>query len=190
MTGWAEYGRRLFDLMTRLEVTDRRRRPLAADAAFGRLRKRTEAVRRRRNTIYCVGNGASASIASHFAADMAKNGRLHTEVFSDLALITAISNDMGYVEVFSEPLSRRAVAGDVLVAISSSGRSPNILRAAECARAFGLTIVTLSAMAPDNPLRRLGDLNFYFPADDYGAAESLHSGLLHYWIDMFLEEPA
>lgn len=52
-------------------------------------------------TIYLIGNGASASMASHFAADLAKNGRLHAQVFSDLALITAISNDMGYENVFS-----------------------------------------------------------------------------------------
>src|SRR5439155_15434224 len=108
---------------------------------------------------YLIGNGASASMASHFAADLAKNAHLHTEVFSDLALITAISNDMGYEHVFAEPLSRRARRGDMLVAISSSGRSPNVLRAVETARRLGLFVVTLSAFAPDNHLRAQGHVN-------------------------------
>ena len=68
-------------------------------------------------------------MASHFAADLAKNGKLHVQVFSDLALITAISNDLGYEEVFAEPLRRMGSSGDLLVAISSSGRSENILAA-------------------------------------------------------------
>ena len=72
------------------------------------------------NTLYLVGNGASASMASHMAADLDKNARVHTEVFTDPALITAIANDLDYTQVFSEPLRRRMSPGDMLVAISSS----------------------------------------------------------------------
>ena len=174
-------------LLERLEVTDAAGRPIELDAAFEQLARCSRELRDRGNTIYCIGNGASASMASHFAADMAKNGRLHTEVFTDLALLSAVSNDMGFEHVYSEPLRRRARPGDLLLAISSSGASPNILRRVDVARNAGLTVVTLSAMKPDNPLRRTGGCNFYFPADEYGDAESLHAVLLHYWIDLLLK---
>ena len=135
-----------------------------------------------------VGNGASASIASHFAADLAKNGGLHTEVFSDLSLITAISNDIGYEYVFSEPLKRRGRRGDMLIAISSSGKSPNILRAAKEAEMLQMKCVTLSAMSPGNPLRKIGTLNAYIPADCYGHAETCHAAILHYWMDLICQK--
>ena len=123
-------------------------------------------------------------MASHFAADLAKNAHLHTEVFSDLSLITAISNDMGYEWVFAKPLCRRAKKGDMLVAISSSGASKNILCATEIAKKIGLKIITLSAMLPQNPLRSSGDLNIYVSAKTYGLAETAHAAILHHWMDL------
>jgi D-sedoheptulose 7-phosphate isomerase len=123
-------------------------------------------------------------MASHFAADLAKNARLHTQVFSDLSLITAISNDMGYEHVFAEPLRRRGQPSDMLVAISSSGSSPNILAVADVAREIGSTVVTLSAMKSSNPLRTKGKLNIYLPADTYGEAETAHAAALHWWMDL------
>jgi D-sedoheptulose 7-phosphate isomerase len=159
-------------------------REIGAEAGFRRWRGLTRALRRKRGTIFLIGNGASASMASHLAADLAKNAHVHTEVFSDLSLITAISNDLGYARVFSEPLSRRARRGDLLVAISSSGRSPNILAAVQVARRNRLSVVTLSAMKPGNPLRRRGTLNIYVPAATYGFAESAHAAILHHWMDL------
>ncbi len=141
-------------------------------------------------TVYLIGNGASASMASHMAADLAKNAYVHTEVFSDLSLLTAIANDISYDEVFAEPLRRRMVQGDILVAISSSGGSPNVLRAVETARNMGGYVVTLSAMRADNPLRQAGQLNLYLPADTYGTAESGHASILHFWMDQVAERRA
>jgi len=146
--------------------------------------KLTIDVREKMRAIYLIGNGASASMASHFAADLTKNAHLHTEVFSDLSLITAISNDMGYEWVFAEPLRRRAKRGDMLVTISSSGCSKNILCAVETAQKRGLKIVTLSAMSPQNPLRSKGLLNAFVPAETYGYAETCHAAILHHWMDM------
>ena len=128
-------------------------------------------------------------MASHFAADLAKNAHVHTQVFSDLSLITAISNDIGYEQVFALPLQRRAEAGDMLVAISSSGRSPSVLAAVEVARTLGLTVVTLSAMTPDNPLRGSGTLNAWIAASTYGLAETGHAAILHRWMDMMEIRP-
>lgn len=182
--GWSEHVKRLHSLLDALSCRDSEGNPIATEECFEEWRKLTIRIREKRQAVFLVGNGASASMASHMAADLAKNARLHTEVFSDLALITAISNDMGYEHVFSEPLSRRAKAGDMLVAISSSGRSENVLSAAKVAKEMELTIVTLSAMDEDNPLRSTGTLNLYVPAKTYGYAESCHAVLLHHWMSM------
>ncbi len=154
--------------------------------AFITLINLTARTRNRKKTVYLIGNGASASMASHFSADLAKNGHVHTEVFTDLSLITAIANDISFNEVFSEPLSRRMNKGDILVAISSSGKSPNILIATETAKMLGGTVITLSAMDDSNPLRKTGDINFYVPSKSYGIAETCHAAILHYWIDKLL----
>lgn len=131
-----------------------------------------------------MGNGASASMASHIAADLEKNFHVCTEVFTDLSRITAIANDMGYDQVFAEPVRRKLRKGDMLVAISSSGKSPNILAAAREAAGLGGIIVTISAMSADNPLRSLGALNFHVRGDTFGLAETCHAAILHYWVDL------
>jgi D-sedoheptulose 7-phosphate isomerase len=157
--------------------------PLDVEAAFALWTDWTVQIRVQKRTVFLIGNGASASMASHVAADLAKNAHVHTEVFTDLALITAIANDMSFRDIFSEPLKRRLTKGDMVVAISSSGQSPNILRAAQTTLSLGGKVVTLSAMRSENPLRRLGDLNLYIPTQTYGMAETCHAGLLHFWID-------
>jgi D-sedoheptulose 7-phosphate isomerase len=181
---WEATVSRVQALLGGLSFRDGTGHDLAADQGFDLWRETTVRLRERHGTVYLVGNGASASMASHLAADLAKNGRVHTGVFSDLSLITAISNDMGYEWVFAEPLRRRARAGDMLVAISSSGRSPNVLKAVDVARELGVCVVTLSAMEPENPLRQRGMLNAYIGADDYGFAESCHATILHRWMDL------
>jgi D-sedoheptulose 7-phosphate isomerase len=153
------------------------------DEAFSRWTEMTVQIRSQKNTVFLIGNGASASMASHVSADMAKNAHVHTEVFTDLSLITAIANDISYDDVFAEPLRRRMNKGDMLVAISSSGQSRNILQAVAAAKGLGGISVTLSAMKADNPLRISGELNFYIPAQTYGLAETCHAAILHYWID-------
>ena len=157
------------------------------DTAFAQWRDLTFLIREARRSVYFIGNGASASIASHMSADLAKNAHVRTEVFSDLSLITALANDLCYEEVFAEPLRRRMEPGDMLVAISSSGKSPNILRASQVAAARGGIVVTLSSMDGSNSLRSKGMLNFYVPAHTYGMAESGHAALLHFWVDLMVE---
>ncbi len=137
--------------------------------------------------LYFIGNGASASMASHIAADMGKNGKLKTDVFTDLALLTAIVNDLGSENIFAAPLRTQAHPGDALVVISSSGNSPNLIRAVNVAYELKLQVATFTAMAPDNSLRQSGDINVWVPADTYGHAESAHAAILHYWVDNVIE---
>jgi D-sedoheptulose 7-phosphate isomerase len=165
----------------------RNKRSLPVDEAFGQWIDLTISLREKKKTIFLIGNGASASMASHVAADLAKNGHVHTEVFSDLSLITAIANDMSYDEVFAEPLRRRMKKGDMLVVISSSGQSINVLKATEEAEKLGGMVVTLSAMKPENPLSNRGAINFHVPAKAYGLAETCHAAILHHWIDKIIE---
>ncbi len=138
--------------------------------------------------LYFIGNGASASMASHIAADMGKNGRLKTDVFTDLALLTAIVNDLGGENIFAAPLMTQAQTGDKLIVISSSGNSPNLVNAVEVARKIGLSVATFTAMSASNQLRQLGDINVWVPAPEYGLAESAHASILHYWVDNVVEQ--
>jgi len=169
-----------------LAVTDRDGAALSTPEGF----RRWLALTRERHTcarhIYLVGNGASAMLASHFAADACKNGGLRASTFNDAALLTATANDVAFAEVFAVPLQQLARAGDQLIAISSSGNSPNILRACERARAMSLTIVTLTGMGGANRARLHGDLNFYVPSPRYGWVECAHQLIVHYWFDQYL----
>jgi len=180
---WSKYVDETAKCLQSLAVSDGNGNPLDNETAFTLWNDLTVQARGQKKTIFLIGNGASASIASHVAADLAKNAHVHTEVFTDLALITAIANDMSFEEVFAEPLRRRLGPGDILVAISSSGRSVNILRAVQATKKLGGRIITLSAMSAGNPLSKEGELNFHVPAQSYGMAETCHAALLHYWID-------
>jgi D-sedoheptulose 7-phosphate isomerase len=137
-----------------------------------------------------IGNGASAGIASHMAADFLKNGGMRTVSFNDGALLTCIGNDYGYRHVFEEPIRVQADPGDILVAISSSGQSENILRGVEAARKKGCAVVTLSGFDQANPLSSLGDFNFYVPSSKYGPVEIAHQFVIHCILDAILDHQA
>jgi len=133
-----------------------------------------------------IGNGASASIASHMAADFLKNAQIQALAFNDSALLTCMSNDYGYPHVFEKPILAFAEAADVLVAISSSGQSENILLAVSAAKQKGAKVITLSGFARNNPLRKCGDINFYVPSSQYGYVESLHHAVCHCLVDTII----
>ena len=180
---WSEQVRALAECLNGISATVDQDVSIDCDRAFDLWCETTEVVRQAERVIYLIGNGASASMASHFAADLAKNADLHTQVFTDTSLITAVANDMSYDMVFVAPLRRRLKVGDMVVAISSSGNSPNVLKAVEFAASRKATVVTLSAMRPANALRASGALNFWLPADTYGMAETGHAAILHHWMD-------
>jgi D-sedoheptulose 7-phosphate isomerase len=180
---WAGQTNDLADCLRGLLTTVNGDVPIDRDHAFDLWCDSTEDIRQSERVTYLIGNGASASMASHFAADLAKNADLHTQVFTDMSLLTAVANDLSYDMVFVVPLRRRLKAGDMVVAISSSGNSPNVIKAAEFAVSREATLITLTAMQPTNALRQLGTLNFWLPADTYGLAETGHAAILHYWMD-------
>lgn len=181
---WFTYAQSITEILQSLSVTDRKGRSLEIDRAFSVLAEKTVALKKNAGTLFLLGNGASASMASHGAADLMKNGGIRCMVLTDPALLTAWSNDLHYVQAFAEPLRICSRPGDALAVISSSGRSPNLLAAVDLARRGGISpIITISAMDADNPLRASGDLNFYVPAPSFSLAESAHAAVLHHWID-------
>jgi len=183
---WPDYLSAASAGLRDLTVTAAGGRLLAAAEGFARWVQITHDGQRRGQHLYLAGNGASAMIASHFAADACKNGGLSAMTFNDPALLTATANDVSFREVFALPLRRIGRAGDLLITISSSGNSPNILRALETARSMSIQIVTLSGMCSDNRARAMGDLNFYVPSRRYGWVECAHQLILHYWLDQYL----
>ena len=185
MDSWESYVAAIGTGLSSLAITDKRGQALSAAEGFGRWVKSTHELQARGQHIYLIGNGASAAMASHFAADACKNGGLRAQAFNDGALLTCTGNDLAFDQVFALPLTRFARAGDMLIAISSSGNSPNIVRALEVARGLGVGVVTLTGMRADNKARALGDLNFYVPLSRYGWAESAHQVVLHYWFDRY-----
>jgi D-sedoheptulose 7-phosphate isomerase len=187
MEPWPGYLAALSAGLEGLEVTGPGGDALTPTDAFTRWVELTRRVHDSGRWLYFVGNGGSAAIASHIAADACKNGELRAVAFNDPALLTAVSNDVAYSEVFALPLTRLAQRGDLLIAISSSGNSPNILRALEAARAIGMLLVTLSGKRADNRSRSMGDLNFYVPCQRYGWVECAHQLIVHYWFDQYLQ---
>lgn len=140
-------------------------------------------ARAERKQLFFVGNGGSAGIAMHMTADFLKNGKMRVVDLYQPATLTCLGNDYGYEYVFSKQLEILANPGDVLVAISSSGNSPNILRAAETIHTVGGTIVTFTGFKSDNHLRAKGHRNLYVPSMAYGIVESIHNQILQQVVD-------
>ena len=129
--------------------------------------------------VYVVGNGGSAGIASHFHTDLLKGLEIPSQTLYDANLVTCLGNDYGYEHIFSSPLKLMIKPQDMLVAISSSGKSLNIINAANTAKEKGAKVLTMSGFDPKNPLRSLGDLNCYLSSFEYGLVEMGHFFLLH-----------
>ena len=161
--------------------------PISLDTAVERVIAEARTCTARGNKLMFIGNGGSAAIASHMATDYSKNGRLRAMAFNDSAMLTCLANDMGYERAFAFQLETHAQDGDLLIAISSSGNSRSILDACSTARNRNCFIVTLSGFQQDNGLRRMGDVNFYVPAIEYGFVEVMHLAICHCILDFSMD---
>lgn len=133
--------------------------------------------------IFFIGNGGSNAICSHMLEDYAKIGRFRTYSFSDPSLITCYSNDYGYENAMAEWMKIYFGRGDLLIAISSSGNSKNILNAADAALEFPGKLITLSGFKLENKLRNKGQVNFHLDIENYGVVECFHQVILHALLD-------
>jgi D-sedoheptulose 7-phosphate isomerase len=179
------YFSQLGALFKETQVTDAKGVPLELSQGIREAINLIQSQNAQGKKIIFIGNGGSSSIASHQATDFLKNGGIKAIAFTDPSLLTCISNDLGYPKVFEVPIKMLAEE-DVLVAISSSGRSENILRGVEAARGKGCEVITMSGFMSDNPLRKTGRLNFYIPSDSYGYVEISHLTLCHCILDTMM----
>ncbi len=130
-----------------------------------------------------IGNGGSNAICSHMMEDYMKIASKQTLSFTDAALITCFANDYGYENAMAEWVNFSFQPGDILVAISSSGESKNIINAVKKHKENGGSIITLSGFDSNNALSKLGDINFNTPGKNYGIVECFHQVILHAILD-------
>jgi len=180
----APYFDTLFKATREAECTASSGESITLDFALGEVCEICHGAHQSDNKVMFIGNGGSMGIATHMAIDFSKNGGIRATAFGDSAVLTCLGNDLGYENVFASQVKWHGRAGDVLIAISASGASPNILNGVQAARSQGCKIVTFSGFREDNPLRKAGDVNFYVRAMEYGFVEVAHQAILHAILDI------
>tara|TARA_Y100000768_G_scaffold335533_1_gene276781 strand:+ start:226 stop:780 length:555 start_codon:yes stop_codon:yes gene_type:complete len=135
--------------------------------------------------IYIVGNGGSASIASHVSVDFAKVARVKSSTFNNANLITCFANDYGYENWVTEAIKAYMNKNDMIILISSSGTSKNIVNAAKYCKKKSINLLTLSGFKKNNALSKLGKVNFYINSNQYNFIEMSHHIILVYLVDKF-----
>jgi D-sedoheptulose 7-phosphate isomerase len=143
--------------------------------------------------VFVIGNGGSAATASHMACDLGKNtigpNQRRFRILSltdNTPLLTALANDVGYEHIFAEQLVNLISPGDVLIVLTGSGRSPNVLAAMRKARESAATVIALLGF-DGGPARELADELVLVPTEDYGLIEDLHMVLNHVLVGYFRE---
>jgi D-sedoheptulose 7-phosphate isomerase len=155
-------------------------------AAIGQFINTLLDARKRGATIFFIGNGGSAATASHFANDLAIGTQEYEQPFravsltDNVAILTAVGNDFGYEDIFVRQLRVLGRKGDVLIAISASGNSPNLLKAFDYARAAGIRTVAITAF-DGGKMKQQADEGVHIPTGmkEYGPAEDVHMVLDH-----------
>ena len=184
-----EYTNLIYKGLKDTIVTDKKGFDLGIDIGFEIWANKVYEIKTvTRGLIFFCGNGASASMAEHMSHDWFQNAEINTTTCAEVSHITAISNDVGYDEVYSYRISRIISDHDMVVGISSSGNSPNIINAVNAGCNNGAFTITVTGKGKDNNLRKMADLNFYVPLDTYGEVESVHAVLLHAALDYYLDK--
>lgn len=169
----SEYREKFINSLKNAQTTDKNGNPIEFNEGIEKCVNAIKEVSKRKGTLWFIGNGGSASIAGHQATDFIRHGFKALSP-TDYSLITCMANDCGYENVFSEPFKVLMGKTDLLIAISSSGQSKNILNATKIATKKGCKIITMSGFKSDNPLRKIGCINFYVSSDSYRIVESAH----------------
>ena len=133
--------------------------------------------------IHIIGNGGSASIATHMATDFSKTAGLPVRYLGDHNYLTCVGNDYGFDEIYAKGVEWYGHPGDLLIAISSSGNSENIVRGVKSALSKRLKVATFSGFRADNAIRDLGNWNFWVGSEDYNVVEMVH----HIWLARFCD---
>ncbi len=132
------------------------------------------------NRVYWVGNGGSCAICSHLSQDMMNKLGIRSHLFNDPSMMTCMANDYGYENVYARPIATYGEQNDILIAISSSGNSENILNAVEVAKKRQMIVIGLSGFKENNKLWNAAcDASFFVSSDLYGIVETGHELILH-----------
>jgi D-sedoheptulose 7-phosphate isomerase len=135
-------------------------------------------IKRKRKKVILVGNGGSAAMASHVSVDLTKICKIRAINFNEADLLTCFANDYGYENWVQKALSFYADKGDLLICISSSGQSKNIINGAKFAKKIGCKVVTLTGFDKKNKVRKIGHVNLWLNSENYNLVEMTH----HIWL--------
>jgi D-sedoheptulose 7-phosphate isomerase len=170
-------------LIKNSRFTDNKGNELSHEKGTVEALKLLQATKEYAGNVYIVGNGGSAAVASHIYNDFCNMGGLRAVTLHEPSLLTCFSNDYGYENAYSSMLEKTARKNDLLIAISSSGQSNNIVNAAIAMRARQGAVITLTGFSENNPLRTIGELNFWVDSKNYGLVEIAHLFTLHHMSD-------
>jgi len=147
-----------------------------------------ESTRQNNGKVIIVGNGGSAAIASHFAVDLTKVAGIRSVNFNESSLLTCFSNDFGYENWIEKAIDFYADNNDLIILISSSGRSQNMINGAKKSIEKELKLVTLTGFNEDNKLKKMGEVNFWVDSEVYNVIENVHQIWLLSIIDFIIEK--
>mgnify|MGYP001356288055 FL=1 len=144
-------------------------------------------TKKNRKKILIFGNGGSAAIASHFSVDLTKNAKIRCTNYNESDLITCFSNDFGYERWVEMAIKYYGNKGDVLIVVSSSGKSKNMINACIAARKKKFSkIITLTGHLVNNPVKKLGDINLWVNSKAYNYIENIHQFWLLSLVDLVI----
>jgi D-sedoheptulose 7-phosphate isomerase len=156
-------------------------------SAFNKVVSLVEKSKKKSGKIILIGNGGSAAIASHLTIDFTKAANIRAINFNESSLLTCFSNDYGYEHWAEMALEFYADNDDIVILISSSGQSENIINAGRKAKKMGLSLITLSGFLESNPLKELGDINLWVDSSEYNVVENTHQIWLLAVVDYLIE---
>ena len=145
---------------------------------FLKIIKILKEIRKKKKKVIIVGNGGSAAMASHVCVDLTKMCKIRAVNFNEADLLTCFSNDYGYENWVQKALSSYADKGDLLICISSSGESRNIINGAKFAKKIGCNVITLTGFNKKNKVRKIGHVNLWLDSQNYNIIEMTH----HTWL--------
>ena len=139
-------------------------------------------------TIYLFGNGGSSSIASHVSLDFVRSAGIKSLTFNNSNIITCFANDYGHENWMKEAVKAYCSKKDLIILISSSGNSKNIINAAKFCKQTGIDLITYSGFNKNNKLRKMGKINFYVNSKNYNFVEMAHHVILVSIVDIFAQK--
>lgn len=145
-------------------------------------------LRKSGNRAYLAGNGASCLISAHGALDFINQLGIKATPINEANFLTAAANDFGYEDIFERKINLFAEPGDIVVLISCSGKSKNVINAGLKAKELGCRVITFTGFDVNNPLKTIGDINFWVNSDSYNVIESVHNNWIVTICDLILKD--